>query len=255
MPLIDGGWRTIFDQNFASLPSQTFSTDTSYTFGGHTVNKTNSASDATALANVNGSGLVFQPSGASTDIFSGTFSATCLAWPLNQFMSVTPGTMFRLWMYVPSDNLIANYDQIDIGLGAGLTTATMDFNLTAKMESTGTASQHRWRLSANHAGGNLANSTTQPARSFTDNVMVVVIRDVYQVQYHAYSGTYSGGNWPAFSSLNTLHSFINTNSYTDWSTTANITNWNVFLASGRVTSATSLACTVGRMRIDVANNP
>lgn len=253
MPLIDGGWRTILDINFANQTSQTLSPDGAYTIAGFTANKTNSSTDRVAMAIVNGSGLVLQPNAGGSDIFGGTFSATCLAFPLNQFIQITPGTVFRLWMYVASDNLSADFDQIDIGFG---TTSAADFNITSKMESTGTANQHRWRISNNQASGNLTNSTTQPNRSFTDNVLVTVINSVPHFQTYSLSGTYTNGNWPAFTTLNPLHSAVaSTNYNANWSTSTNPTNWNVFIASGRVNSGTTLTCTVGRIRVDVTNNP
>lgn len=253
MPLIDGGWRTILDINFANQSSQTLTTDGAYTIAGFTANKTNTSGESAAMAIVNGSGLVIQPSGSSTDIFSTTFSAPCLAFPLNQLAVITPGSMFRLWMYVPVANLTADFDQIDMGLGAGFTTGTLDFNITSKMESTGTANQHRWRIS-NNQSGSITNSTTQPSRSFTDNVLITVIKSVHNFQTYSLSGTYTAGNWPAFSALNSLHSVVGSTGYnSNWSSSTNATNWSVFLASGRVTSATALSCTVGRLRVDIAN--
>lgn len=255
MPIANTGWRTILDINFANQSSQTISPDGAYTIAGFTANKTNSANDATALALTNGSGLVFKPAAGGTDIFGTTFSTPCLAFPLNQFATITPGTMFRFWMYVSSDNLSADFDGMCIGLGAGFTTATFDFNLTSKMESTGTANQHRWRFS-NNLAGSLTNSTTQPSRSFTDNVLVTVVNSVPHFQAYALSGTYINGNWPAFTGLNPLHSVVaNTGYNNNWSSSALPTNWSVFLAAARVNSATNLSCTVARMRVDIANNP
>jgi len=254
MTTVNTSWRTILDLNFQQQSSQTLSSDGSYTIGGYTCNKTNTSGESAAMAVVAGSGLVIQPNGSSTDYFGGTASAPTLAFPLSQFITVTPGTKFRTWMWVPVDNMIANYDQVDIGIGSGFTSATNDISVISKIESTGSANQHRWRLSAQHGGSNYANSTTQPVRSYTDNVYVTVIDSMHFLQYHAFSGTYSNG-WPAFSNLNTLHSFIQSTGYTDWSTTTNPNNWSVFVASGRVTSPTNLSVTIGRIRVDVANNP
>jgi len=251
---VNAGWRTILDLNFQNQTAQTLSSDGAYTIGGYTANKTNTASETAAMA-ITSNGLVIQPNGSSTDIHGATFSNPTLAFPLNQFAVITPGTKFRTWMWVPTDNMIANYDQVDIGIGAGFTNATVDFNVTSKIESTGSANQHRWRLSSSRAGLAYADNTVQPSRSYTDNVYVTVIESIHFMQYYGFSGTYVGG-WPAFSSLNTLHSYIAGAGYNDWSASSSSpTNWSVFVASGRVTSSTSLSVTVGRIRVDIINDP
>lgn len=79
-------WQTALDLSFDVQPNQTFSTDTTFSFAGMTWTKYRSAADAAPLANVNGSGLVVQPSSASGNLSAGSIPFPRLALAFDQFM-------------------------------------------------------------------------------------------------------------------------------------------------------------------------
>lgn len=123
-----GDWKTILDLDLTAQGTQSFTTDTTFTFGGLTWTKKNSANEA-VHASIGVGGLNFQP--ASTSDYSGGVLGSTMTFP---FLSTPlsglafPRTLqwsdkLRFWLYNSANNAAAAFDEaimsITSGTGAG----------------------------------------------------------------------------------------------------------------------------------------
>ena len=84
-----GGWTRVLDVDFSALPSTSLATNGNYTLGTLNWVKLNSAQDATAMAVVNGAGLVISPvqdTGGNSIYYGSYRTSPILMLPLSQFM-------------------------------------------------------------------------------------------------------------------------------------------------------------------------
>ena len=115
-------WATALDLDFTTLPNQSLASDTTFTVGtspifgtGLVWTKVNSASDATAMAITNGTGLIITPNAAS-NISGATFSAPALRIQLNSIIpNWTVFMPFRIWVWESASNEAANNDKLFFG--------------------------------------------------------------------------------------------------------------------------------------------
>lgn len=115
-------WATALDLDFTTLPTQSLAVDTTFTVGtspifgtGLVWTKVNSASDATAMAVTNGTGLVITPNAAS-NISGATFTAPALRIQLNSIIpDWTVFMPFRIWVWESASNEAANNDKLFFG--------------------------------------------------------------------------------------------------------------------------------------------
>jgi len=111
------GWTTALDLDFSALSNQTLSSDTTYTIGGKTWTKQLSSKDSTAMAIVNGSGLVIRPVQTS-EFYPPDRSSPLLHLPLSQLSipNLTWTTRLRVTTYISSHNVGANYDGVTVAI-------------------------------------------------------------------------------------------------------------------------------------------
>lgn len=115
-------WATALDLDFTTLPNQSLASDTTFNVGTSPIfntalvwTKVNSASDATAMAITNGTGLVITPNSAS-NVSGATFSAPALRIQLNSIIPNWTAFMpFRIWVWQSASNEAANNDRLFFG--------------------------------------------------------------------------------------------------------------------------------------------
>ena len=115
-------WATALDLDFTTLPTQSIAVDSTFNLGTSPIfgtslvwTKVNSASDATAMAITNGTGLVITPNSAST-VGGSTFSAPALRIQLNSIIpDWTVFMPFRIWVWESASNEAANNDKLFFG--------------------------------------------------------------------------------------------------------------------------------------------
>lgn len=240
------GWRTRIDLDFTAQANQTLGSDTSYTVGGLTWNKINSANDATAMAIVNGTGLNIIPV-ANTDYFNNTRTCPALVLPLQNVIPKYDLTMgIRLTAYV-TDNATANYDNAILSLES-FASGTIDWAFANK-RGFGTAGPSPGNQRIMVING--TNAFAPGGDGGTDNVIILEVPRVNGKNIYSYSGTYSSG-YPSLASLRIIDPLIgnpsaNTFSISDLGAPS---TWNIFLGSQRAGSPTNLTTTFKRLKIE-----
>lgn len=127
MSSLSGGagmrWRDAVNINFAAQPTQTLAPDGNYTIAGVVFTKINTAQEDAAMTLTNGSGVVITPK--STANYGGaSHTLPALSIPVSIIPNFTWDTRFRVWLYIASQNIAANYDQVVIGVECQLPTLT-----------------------------------------------------------------------------------------------------------------------------------
>lgn len=115
-------WATALDLDFTTLPTQSLAIDTTFNIGTSPIfntalvwTKVNSASDSSAMAITNGTGLVITPISAS-NISGSTFTAPALRIQLNSIIpDWTVFMPFRIWIWESASNEAANNDKLFFG--------------------------------------------------------------------------------------------------------------------------------------------
>ena len=115
--LSPAGWITALDLDFSAEANQTLSTDTTYTIGGKIWTKQLSSKDSTAMAIVNGSGLIVRPIQA-TEFYPLDRNSPLLHLPLSQLSipNLSWTTRLRVTTYISSHNVSANYDGVNVAI-------------------------------------------------------------------------------------------------------------------------------------------
>lgn len=246
MSFYGSGWKTALDLDFTAQTSQGITTDGSYTIGGYSFTKINSANEVTHLQLTNGTGLVFVPNNSSTDYYSGTISLPAVRLSLSSVIkNFSYGMPLRIYVYNSANNSSAEYDQATIAVESSGVSAT-NYNYVFK-RGYNNNNAFGYITTMNINGGNQGQQNEQSYT--TDNVMVLEIsRGLPAIEFRTFTGTYSGG-WPALTALNphTIYTVGIQNPTTSISTAS---NWTVLLGAGRVNSGTALTITYARLRID-----
>lgn len=246
---IGAGWVTAKDCDLTAESSQTFSSDTTYTFCGLTWTKVNSSADNVSMALTNGTGLVIQPK--STSNYNGT---TRTAPYIYADLATIVGSAYyidvplRIWFYISADNIAANADNCGVyldNLGTSTTIMQNEFN---RSDSGGTK---HVEIGGVYFGSSLVSTTATSPLDNTDRVMVISIPNGrWNATSSSFVAAYSSG-WPALSSLIPKLRIIPA------SQTAATANDGVtglpakFVFTGlRAGSATALSCTFARWRVD-----
>jgi hypothetical protein len=129
-----GGWITALDFDFTAQATTIFLTDTTYSFGGFTWKKINSADDATPMENFIGVGLVVKPI-SSAEYNNGSLTAPILSVSLNQIIpNFDPTIRTRGWVNISSQNAAANFDNSVFGFDTGLISPGVGPNFGAVLE-------------------------------------------------------------------------------------------------------------------------
>lgn len=257
------GWQTAYEIDFTQQSNQTFTSDGTYTVGGLTWTKGNSANESAHAAIVNGSGLNFQPS-SSTDYNTSTSRTAPYLWlPLTQVFpnGLDYSTKLRMYVSLGSDNLANSYDNQVFG---------MDTNSTAFLylskRGYGTAGQGGQSLMAfnNNNPNNFANDAFKVASNAAagktwciefDSVLFNSVRN-YRLATQLSAGT----PFPALGTFQPTNMTMftagpeapGTTNGTQWNTISSYTSTSLgfFLGAQRAGSSTALSIYFQRMRID-----
>lgn len=178
------GWNTALDMDFSTLGNATFAADGAISLGGYNWTKASSANDRAALANINGTGLRWQPN-------TGAIGSSIFL-PLQSFVPVNAllwSTSFRIWMYVKAQNLSGVGDSMLCQIKT--TTAVGGWTAGMTMVAGPTPAMYA------HGVGGSALTQTLGAGNFNNNNAIVL--DVLGLKHNIasnISGQYSGGAWP-----------------------------------------------------------
>lgn len=238
-----------YSLDFTAESSQTLSSNTTYTIGGKTWTKSNSASDNTAMAVTNGTGLVMRPKGDST-LYDNTGRTIPM---LSTLMSgLIPGftlrTPFRVQAYMSANNAAADFD---------FAILTVD-NLTLASNAAFSFSSRKGYRGASGGLCHIANRTLNASFSivaqttnYTDNVIGFECPLGIAGAIGSWtSGAYSSG-WPLDSAKNERGSYwpsgMDNSIVTAIGTAA---QQSLILSAQRYASATALSVTWARLLVE-----
>lgn len=254
VPAIGADWTTVFDLDFAAQPNQALNPDGVYVIGGFNWTKFNSANEAAATNIVAGSGLQIRP-GAVTDYNGPTRSFPGLWMPMNQIAfprALQFGDRLRIWHYVATDNIAANFDATIWGADTNDPTASIRYGMVAKrgFDVAGPGNTNFDELGNVNLG-------------FNDNVIigglgatnqVCVLEGSFGDQARSlYHGTF-GPSWPSIDAC-TLDNIVLAKSGAGMGTSTaasvyTIDSLGLVLGAQRSGSATALDVRIGRTRVD-----
>lgn len=240
-------WITVFDLDFTAQTTQTLSPDTTYTIGGYTFTKHNSANEVSNTVLTNGTGIVITPT-SSTDMVNSTRSLPLLFLPFSQanIPNLDWESGIRVWMYISAANPAANFDNTVLAIGNDST----DWTYGALRGFNGTAGiwLRRTINSSSNASGVFGTTVT----GANAQIMSVTVNGLWDSMYHGNLTT--GTPWPTY--VRPMNSWADgTGAQTDGfagnaGTPGAMGVWFGAMRSG---SGTSFSSTIARLRIDVKN--
>lgn len=243
-----GGWTTILDLDFSAQATQAMATDGNYTIAGLTFSRQNAASDATAMALTNGSGLVIQPI-AATDYFNATRTLPLVRLTLSQLgiPNLAWSTGIRIWAYVSTAVYSANYDNSLIALDGDNTNF-----VCASLRGYGAAAPGLTTRKI-VAGATVGGQINQPPAA-NNNVQCLVIPHIGGPEFFNIFGEYSGG-WPADSAMPYAGGITDTTGFTIQPSGTLVGPdvpgvYGIVLGAIRAGSGTALSVTFARLRVD-----
>jgi hypothetical protein len=254
-------WSTALDLDLTASGTQTLASDTNYNIGTSPYTgsalvwtKANSASDSTAMALTNGTGLIITPNSASV-ITTSTFSAPVLRIPVNSIIpNWTFATPFRMWVWESASNEAASGDQFQFGVyipGSGFAN---QLTLAHFRGFAGGVNGFGANIIALQAG--VTNTTTSIPLATGNRVglMHFPMGVLGGTAPLLIGTTVTGGVWPAQASLTYCTSPITAPSAGAISNTSSgahtVPEVNFFLAAQRNGSGTAFAATIARIRVD-----
>lgn len=229
--------------DMTALTTTTMATDTTYTLGGITYTKRNSAGDATAMKVTNGTGLVIVP--ASNTRFDTNDTAPVLCVNLAALIpNFTPNTPFRLWTYWTARNVSANTDCVFSGLdtGSAIQVRLRNGMIWNNTTFSGKACGVLWTINA------AANGSAQTSFSSSDLTdMLELPMGIGGGQSSSFGSTSapSAGVWPdAILRLGLIVDMIL------GSAAGNSSSYNICFGAQRQSSATALSATLAAWQLD-----
>jgi hypothetical protein len=248
-------WITALDLDFSAQSSQTLGSDTTFTVGGLTWTKVNSANDSTAMAVTSGSGLVVTPNAAS-NISASTFTVPSLRIPITTVVpSFTLTTPLRIWTWISSSNEAANFDEAVFGIY--VPNAGFQNQMTINAYRGFAGGSNGWGSQITILNSNVL-FTSPAAAPLTGNrvgLMTLPSGVLGGLAPLATGTTVSGGVWPSLNSLNmsTIGAATSASSGSISSSSSGahtIAEINFFLGAIRAASGTAFTCTFARFRVD-----
>ncbi len=233
-------WTTALDLDFSAEANQSLSTDGTFTIAGKTWTKANSAHDGTAMAIVNGSGLVIVPD-SSSNRNSTTDTAPQLHVPLASLSaSIALGSQVRIEAYFSAANHTANYDYLCVGVYA----PGIDACYEALRGYNGSGNM----LSQILGAGTSYSSTRSATLDSTNDCLTLDIEYLGRPTQTVLSGPHQAGAdpFPTDAQKVVVRSSINAAAVLDALTVANA---SVFVAAWRGGSGTSFSVTLERLRV------
>jgi len=248
-------WITALDLDLSAQSTQTLGSDTTFTIGGLTWTKVNSANDSSSMTVTNGSGLIVTPNSAS-NISASTFTVPSIRIPIT---SVVPGftmmTPLRIWAFVSSSNEAANFDEAVFGVY--VPNASFQNQMTFNVYRGFSGGSNGWGSQITILNSNVL-FTSPAAQPLTGNrvgVMTMPSGVLGGLAPLATGTTVTAGAWPALNSL-TLSTIAASTSAASGSISNSssgahaISELNFFLGAIRAASATAFTCTFARFRVD-----
>lgn len=235
-------WTPVVDLNFAGLTSQSIATDGAYALGGYAFTKFNSANDQSAMAIVNGQGLVIQPK--STSDYNGanrTFPG------LNCAIAVpfATGARLRMTVYVASQNITNNYDGVIFGVDS-------QSNVCGYLAKYGKVSTGTGTTAFIQAAGSNAGFTDSTVTlGATSNVLRMIVPNY---GWPSLGVGYAAGTLNVIPSDASFNPTRSQNAYATSTDMSGLTRANMALVLGaqRAGSVTALSITLSRVLVEYA---
>lgn len=241
-------WQTVLDLDFTAQTTQTLSPDTTYTIGGLTFTKHNSANESSNTVLTNGTGIVFHPN-TTGDCVNTTRTFPLLFLPFSQLNipNLNWETAIRVWADITSTTPTANFDNSILGIGNDSTdwyyVAFRGFN-----SSTGLWTRRTINGSTGTSGvfGVTTNSTTS-------QVMSISIEALWGAMMHANLTTATVPPWPSFTRpMNSYHDATGQQTDGFAGNAGSPGAMGVFFGAMTPTHG-GFVSTIARLRIDVRN--
>jgi hypothetical protein len=199
---VTSAWATALDLDFTAESNQTLSSDTTYTIGGITWTKVNSANDQTSMAVTNGTGLVISPKN-NTNTYSGV-TRSC-PYIYTDIASIIPGYYIdqplRIWIYISAETNFGTVVADAVGIAVdNLSTSTSTLSMFSGRRSVFVGPVKS--IDAARATAAAPTFTANPsALDNTDRVIMLQLPiGIFQSEFALYQGSNSV-IWPALSSL------------------------------------------------------
>jgi len=241
--LNNGGWQTALDLDFTAQGTQTLSSNTTYTIGGLSWTKTNSANEA-ASATIDSNGLTFQPSSA-TDLNGATLTLPgihCLLKNIIPNFDLSMG--IRVTIYNSSLNNAANYDNAVVGISTNNT--TFGVHVKRGHGTSGQGFQSTYTRSGANVSGFISSGL---APSSTNDCLVIEIPEIGNFRgFKTYDGDYSTG-FPNMSAVSPHKGYLVATG-TQNNDDLTINNLGIFLGAQRAGSGTSLVVRYARIKVE-----
>ncbi len=247
------GYAVALDLDFTAESSQTLSSDTTYSIGGVTWTKVNSAADSVSMAVTAGTGLVIQP--VQTSNYNGT-SRTAPYLYLDMATLIPAfyhGMPLRISIYVSADNIAASGHSCGWSLdNLSTSTNTTSVYTARRANNSGTKSIE---LGGIMTGTTITFTANSSNLDNTDRVIVVDIPSGRLIgQAGVYSGAYSSG-FPALSAMQPRSRVPGGNSsFTLSQDVVASLPMKFVLFAQRNGSATALSVTIARIKIEYRNS-
>jgi hypothetical protein len=253
------GWATALDLDFTAQANQTLSPNGNYTIAGLTWTKINSAGDATAMAIVNGTGLVIQPT-ASTDINGITYTSPLIRTLLSGFLPANADwtTALRIWVSFGNCNMTSNFDSAVFGVDSG--NDSLEYNMKYGFCPTSSNKGFVWAWTYNGVNeqGSSYFAGASDALLVVDSTTRTVVMQMDQIQCREMSECHgaqlaAGAAFPNMNTLTASQSYF----YNSGSGTATVAQTGVgfgglglMIGAQRAGSGTALSMVVQRIRVD-----
>lgn len=245
-------WATIIDINFATESNQTLSTDTTYNIGtdinGNNIvwTKVNSANDQTAMAVVNGSGLVIQPK--VTTAWKNTKSAPAIHCDISTLIPTFYLDMpLRITMYLPTSNPTTSADASGFALD-NLATGTNN-TCIVQWERSGSAGTANTFNTGSIITGTTVTITNIAANASENCFQLAMPIGRFSAAMTGWGGAYSSG-FPAQNAMRPFFRGVGTTaSYTATQDFVTSLPFKLVIYACR-TAAGGYSATVGRIRVE-----
>jgi len=238
-----GSQTTVLDLNLTRLGNLVMSANQSYSIGGLTLTKFNTASEQNP-ATFDVTGLTFMPLSAS-DYNGATRTMPGVHIPFFRFIPGFRGDMgVRVWAYVSDNNPAASFDNPILAVDTNST--SYGYVMKRGFGTAGQGVQVYLGANAVNASGFISDNVTSTIQS---HVMVLEIPSITGSVWKSFRGAYTNNDWPRMETLTQHNSYrfnatVNTTGVTPQSL-------GVVLAGQRATSATPYYCKFARLRVDL----
>lgn len=239
------GWITALDVDFVAEATQTLATDGTYTIGGLSWVKSNSANEAASMTVTNGSGLIIQPS-SSTDIGGATRSAPMIRFVLSDlgYTGLNYSSKVRLWFYNSTDTIASDYQNV-FGIVDDGSTVREYAALRGRVGAGTNGLLQRNVISS--ANTDLALTL---AHASTNRVIMMELDALQAVNVRMFYGSF-GSTWPDVKDLNLMGKNAAITAATTLGSGTKGNTLGISLGASRAGGA-ALTATIARVRLDVS---